>query len=106
MRSLLDSKDAERPQRQTATVAREPDHSCPLSEDSYVHLDGQGTLQGNTILSSLIGKDPGTRREAGVGFAIANKLDKELPVLPNIYEKVSSPSTAPSTNGRNISANY
>ncbi|KAI0212570.1 hypothetical protein LSAT2_002517, partial [Lamellibrachia satsuma] len=45
-------------------------------------LEGQGTLQEKNHTFFWIGKEPGIRREAGVGFAIANSLVKQLPTLP------------------------
>ena len=45
-------------------------------------LEGQGTLQEKNHTFFWIGKEPGIRREAGVGFVIANNLVKQLPTLP------------------------
>ena len=63
VRTLLDLKDAERPQKQTA-------------------LDAQELLHYTNYTFFWIGKKPWIRREAGVWFAITNKLVKQLPMLP------------------------
>ena len=81
--TLLDMKDADRPQRQTALVARELDrYNIDIAALQETHLEGQGSLQENNYTFFWIGKEPGIRREAGVGFAIANKLVKQLTMLP------------------------
>ena len=81
VRTLLDLKNAERPQRQTALVARELDR-YNIAALQETRLEGQGSLQENNYTFFWIGKEPGIRREAGVGFAIANNLVKQLPMLP------------------------
>ena len=83
VRTLLDMKDAERPQRQTALVARELDrYNIDIAALQETRLEGQGSLQENNYTFFWIGKEPGIRREAGVCFAIANKLVKQLTMLP------------------------
>lgn len=83
VRTLLDLKDADRPQRQTALVARELDrYNIDIAALQETRLEGQGTLQEKNHTFFWIGKEPGIRREAGVGFAIANSLVKQLPTLP------------------------
>ena len=70
VRTLLDMKDAERPQRQTALVARELDrYNIDIAALQETRLEGQGSLQENNYTFFWIGKEPGIRREAGVGFA-------------------------------------
>ena len=82
MRTLLDLKDAERPQRQTALVAPELDrYNIDITVLQETRLEGQGSLQKKKTFF-WTGKEPGIRREAGVRFAIANKLVKQLPMLP------------------------
>ena len=76
-------------------------HSSNISieEKETVHnairetrLEGQGSLQENNYSFFWTGKEPGIRREAGVGFAIANKLVKQLPMLPTgISERLITP---------------
>ena len=76
-------KDADRPQRQTALVARKLDrYNIDIAALQETRLEGQGSLQENNYTFFWIGKEPGIRREAGVGFAVANKLVKHLPMLP------------------------
>ena len=83
VRTLLDLKDGERTQRQTALVARELDrYSIDIVALQETRLEGQGPLQENNYTFFWIWKELGIRREAGVGFAIANKLVKQLPMLP------------------------
>ncbi len=79
--TLLDLQDAERPQSQTALVARELDRNDIAA---FHRLEGQGSLQ-ETNYTFL--PEPGIRREAGVGFAIANKLVKQLPMLPAVISE-------------------
>ena len=75
-------KDAERPQRQTALVARELDrYNIDIAALQETRLEGQGSLQKNYTFF-WIGKEPGIRSEAVVGFAIANTLVKQLHMLP------------------------
>ena len=82
VRTLLDMKDADKPQMQTALVARELDRYNIDIALQETRLEGQGSLQENNYPFFWIGKAPGIRREAGVGFAIANKLVKQLTMLP------------------------
>ena len=83
MRTLLDLKDAERSQRQTALVARELDrYNIDIAALQEVRLEGQGSLQENNFTFFWTWKEPGIRREAGVGFTITNKLVKQLRMLP------------------------
>ena len=83
VRTLLDLKDADRPQRQTALDARELDrYNIDIAALQETHLEGQGTLQEKNQTFFWIGKELRIRREAGVGFAIANSLVKQLPTLP------------------------
>ena len=80
VRTLLDLKDADRPQRQTALVARELDrYNIDIAALQETRLEGQGTLQENNHTFFWIGKEPGIRREVGVGFTIANSLVKQHP---------------------------
>ena len=82
VRTLLDLKVAERPQRQTALVSRELDrYNIDIAALQETRLEGQSSLQENNYTFFWIGKEPGIRREAGVGLAIANKLVKRLPML-------------------------
>ena len=82
VRTLLDLKDADRPQRQTALVARELDrYNIDIAALQKTRLEGQGTLQEKDYTLFWIGKEPGIRREAGVGFTITNSLVKQLPTL-------------------------
>ena len=75
VRTLLDLKDADRPQRQTALVARELDrYNIDIAALQETRLEGQCTLQEQNHTFFWIGKEPGLRREAGVGFTIANSL--------------------------------
>ena len=68
-------KDAERTQRQTALVARELDrYNIDIAAFQETRLEGQGSLQEKNYTLFWIWKEPGPRREAGVGFTIANKL--------------------------------
>ena len=83
VRTLLDLKDADRPQRQTALVARELDrYNIDIAALQETRFEGQGTLQNYTFLWT--GKEPGIRSEAGFGFVIANSLGKQLPTLPTV----------------------
>ena len=76
-------KDAEKPHRQTALFALELDrYNIDIAALQETRLEGQGSLQENNYTFFWIGKEPGIRREDGVGFAIANKLVKQLPMLP------------------------
>ena len=75
VKTLLDLKDADRPQRQTTLVARELDrYNIDIAALQETRLEGQGTLQEKNHTFFWIGKEHGIRREAGVGFAIANSL--------------------------------
>ena len=77
VRALLDMKDAERPQSQTALVARELDR--------YRHSSSRRTrFVTRKQLHFLLDRERAwyLKREAGVGFAIVNKLVKQLPMLP------------------------
>ena len=74
VRTLLYLKDAERPQRQMTLVARELDrYDIDIATLQETHFEGQGSLQENNYTFLWIEKEPGIRRKAGVGFAIANK---------------------------------
>ena len=55
VRALLDMKDAERPQSQTALVARELDRY----NIDIARLEGQGSLQENNYTFFWIGKESG-----------------------------------------------
>ena len=88
LRTLLDMKDADGPQRQTALVARELDrYKIDIAALQETRLKGQGSLQENNYTFFWIGKEPGIRREAGVGFEIANKLVKQLTMLPTVISE-------------------
>ena len=81
VRTLLDLKDVDRPQRQTTLVARELDrYNIAIAALQETRLEGQ--LQERNTTFFWIGKEPGIRREAGVVFTIANSLVKQLPTLP------------------------
>ena len=63
VRTLLDMKDAERPQRQTALVVRELDrYNIDIAALQETRLEGQGSLQENNFTFFWIGKEPGIRR--------------------------------------------
>ena len=85
--TLLDLKDAERPQRpqrQTALVARKRD--CYNIDIAGLHdprIEGQDALQEKNYTFFWMGKESVTRITGGTGFAIATKLvEQQLPVLP------------------------
>ena len=83
MESLLDLKEVERPQRQTAPVARELDrYNKDIAALIETRFEGQGSLQEKNYTLFWIGKVFGPRRKPGVVFAIANKLVKQQPMLP------------------------
>ena len=67
VRTLLDLKDAKRQQRQTALIAPELD-SCP-PRNSFCNA----TRNINNNIFFWLEKEPATRREVGVVFAIASK---------------------------------
>ena len=79
----MDLKDTESPQRQTALVAQELyRYNIDIAALQETRLELQGTLQGKNYTFFFIKKKPATRRYAGVGFAIANRFVKRLPMLP------------------------
>ena len=83
VRTLLDLKDAERPQKQTALVARElVRYNIDIAALQETRFEGEGSLQENNYTFFWIGKERGIRRGAAVGLAVANKLVKQLPMLP------------------------
>ena len=64
-------------QRQKALVARELDrYNIDIAVLQETRIEVQGSLQENNYTFFWIGKEPGTRREAGIGFAIVSKLVK------------------------------
>jgi len=82
VRTLLDDA-TRRPERQTAIVTLQLSHYkvdiCCLQETRF---SGQGQLRENGYTFYWSGRDPQQRREAGVAFAIANNIAKNLVSLP------------------------
>jgi exonuclease III len=82
--NILDNKNAERPERRTALVARELARYnvdiAALSETRFAE-EGQFTEIGAYYAFFWSGRKSEERREAGVGFAIKSRLIKNLTSL-------------------------
>ena len=82
VRTLLDNP-TKRPERQTALVALELERYnidvCCLQETRF---PGQGQLCEKGCTFYWSGRNPKERREAGVAFAIANNIAKDLVCFP------------------------
>ena len=85
MRKLLDNPSAERPERRTASLARElARYKIDIAALSETRLanEGQLTESGGGYTFFLSGRSAEERRESGVGFAIKNHLVQTLASLP------------------------
>ena len=85
MRTLLDNPTADRPERRTALVARELaryDIDIAALSETRLANEGQLTESGGGYTFFWCGRSDGERREAGVGFAIKNRLVQKLVSLP------------------------
>jgi len=85
VRTLLDNKSADRPERRTALVARElARYNIDIAALSETRLanEGQLTESGGGYTFFWSGRSSDERRESGVGFAIKNKLAQTLTSLP------------------------
>jgi len=83
VRTLLDTKSSKRPNRQTAIVAQELlKYKIDIAALQETRFEGTGELRESSHTFFWSGKSPGQRRDAGVGFAIANDLVRKMTCLP------------------------
>ena len=86
VRTLLDSDDADRPQRKTALVGKElARYNIDIAALSETRLAGKGVLyeRGSGYTFFWSGRGSEERREAGVGFAVKTALVGKLAEPPN-----------------------
>ena len=92
VRTLLDLKDTERPERRTALVARElARFSVDIAALSETRISDEGQLEeiGAGYTFFWKGRGPEERRDHGVGFAIKSHLVKTHNLAPKaIYEQL------------------
>lgn len=94
VRTLMDTRDTDRPERRTALVSRElARFNVDVAALSETRIPGEGqvTEVGSGYTFFWKGKNPEDHRSQGVGFAVKTHLVKALNLTPHaINERITS----------------